>query len=69
MTTQWKLMLTNAICSLVQIILSKQKTEKFCVTNSKIEKLVGIKFDHKLSFDNDISELCKKASRNIHPLS
>ena len=62
-------MLTNAISSLVQIILSKQKTEKFCVTNSKIEKLVGIKFDHKLSFDNGISELCKKASRNIHPLS
>ena len=68
MITQWKLMLTNAICSLVQIILSKQKTEKF-LRNSNIEKLVGIKFDHKLSFDNDISELCKKASRNIHPLS
>ena len=33
----------------------------FDITNSKNEKLLGVKFDHKLSFDNHISELCKKA--------
>ena len=31
--------------------------------------LLGVKFDHKLSFNDHISELCKKASRKIHALS
>ena len=39
----------------------KIKTGHFDITNSKNEKLLGVKFDHKLSFDNHISELCKKA--------
>ena len=39
------------------------------ITNSKKEKLLGVKIDHKLSFDDHISELCKKASRRIHALS
>ena len=39
------------------------------ITNSKSEKLLRVKFDHKLSFDDHISELCKKANRNIHALS
>ena len=47
----------------------KIKIGNFDVTNSKCEKLLGVRFDHKLSFDDHISELCKKASRKIHPLS
>ena len=47
----------------------KIKIGNFDVTNSKCEKLLGVRFDHKFSFDDHISELCKKASRNIHPLS
>ena len=37
--------------------------------NSKSEKLLGVKFDHKFSLDDHISELCKKASRKVHTLS
>ena len=47
----------------------KIKIGNFDITNSKSEKLLGVKFDHKLSFDDHISELCKKASRKIHALS
>ena len=41
----------------------------FDITNSKSEKLLGVKFDHKLSFHDHISELSKKASRKIQALS
>ena len=34
-------------------------------TSSAYEKLLGVKFDHKLTFDDHISELCKEASRKI----
>ena len=47
----------------------KIKIGNFDITNNKSEKLLGIKFDHKLSFDDHISELCKKASGKIHALS
>ena len=46
----------------------KIKIGNFDITNSKSEKLLGVKFDHKLSFDDHISELYKKASRKIHAL-
>ena len=39
------------------------------ITNSKSEKLLGLKFDHKLSFGDEMSELCKKDCRKIHALS
>ena len=47
----------------------KIKIENFDITNSKSEKLLEVKFDNKLFFDDPISELCKKASRKIHALS
>ena len=47
----------------------KIKIGNFDITNCKSEKLLGVKFDHKLSFDGHTSELCKKASRKIHALS
>ena len=47
----------------------KIKIGNFYITNSKSEKLLGVKFDHKLSFDDHISKLCKKVSRKIHALS
>ena len=47
----------------------KMKIGNFDITNSKSEKLLGVKFDHKLSFDDHISKLCKTASRKIHALS
>ena len=47
----------------------KIKIQNFDITNSKSEKLLGVTFDHKLSFDDHVFELCKKASRNINALS
>ena len=47
----------------------KIKIGNFDIANSTSEKLLGVKFDHKLLFDYHISELCTKASRKIHALS
>ena len=44
------------------------KIGTFDVTRS-YQDILGVKFDHKLSFDDHISELCKKVSRKIHELS
>ena len=47
----------------------KIKIGNFDITYNEIEKLLGVKFDHKLCFDDHISELCMKASRKVHALS
>ena len=47
----------------------KIKIGNFDITNNRSEKLLAVKFDHKLSLDDHISKLCKKASRKIHTLS
>lgn len=47
----------------------KTKIVDFDITKSKIKKLLGVKFDQNFSFDDHISELCKKGSRKIHELS
>ena len=47
----------------------KLKIGHFDITNSKSENLLGVKCDHKLSFDDYISELCKRAIRKIYALS
>ena len=41
------------------------RIDNFDISNSKCEKLLGVKFDHKLSFD----ELCKNSSRKLHALA
>ena len=41
----------------------------FQIINSTEEKLLGIKFDSELSFENHVSSLCKKASRKLHALT
>ena len=40
----------------------------FQITNGTEEKLLGIKFDIKLSFENHVSSLCKKVSQKLHAL-
>ena len=35
------------------------------IANTKREKLSGVQFDSGLSFDYQISEICKKASRKV----
>ena len=37
------------------------KLENFDRKNSDIEKLLGVKLDHKLTFNSHISEFCKKS--------
>ena len=39
------------------------------MTNNIEEKLLGIKFDSKLSFENYISSICKKARQKLHALT
>ena len=57
------------------LILNDTKTdifmefEKFKIFNSNHEKLLGIKFDNKLSFTDHVSDLCSKASQKLHALS
>ena len=38
----------------------KMKIRHFDIANSRNEKLLGVKFNSKLTFDDHISELCKK---------
>ena len=42
------------------------KIGKFDVKISREEKLLGIKINIKLSFENHVSFLCKKASQKLH---
>ena len=37
----------------------------FKIDKSDTEKLLGVKFDKKLTFDDHISDICKKAGRKI----
>ena len=39
------------------------------VSNSKYEKLLGVKIDHELNFNEHVSSLCKKASQKLNVLS
>ena len=39
------------------------------VSNSKFEKLLGVKVDHELNFNEHASSLCKKASQKLNALS
>ena len=45
------------------------KTEDFIIKNSTKEKLLGLKFDSYLSFENHVTSLCKKASQKLHALA
>ena len=47
----------------------KIKIGDFEIENSKCEKLLGIRFDNRLTFDYYISGLCKKASKKINALA
>ena len=58
------LMTTNAVTSI--------NINGFQITNGTKKKLLGIKFDSKLSFKNHVSTMshvCKKASQKLHALT
>ena len=58
-------------CHLLVISCEKIKIEigDFETENSKCEKLLGVHFDNRLTFDYHISGLCKKASKKINALA
>ena len=39
------------------------------VSSSKYEKLLGVKIDHELNFNEHVSSLCNKASQKLNALS
>ena len=41
----------------------------FQITNSTKKKILRIKFDSKLSFENHVSSICNKASQKLHALT
>ena len=43
--------------------------DKFNIQNSNSEKLLGIKIDNKLTFDEHVSGICTKATQKLHALS
>ena len=43
--------------------------ENYNIQNSRCEKLLGIKFDNKLNFDEHVSTICSKASQKLHALA
>ena len=45
------------------------KIGDFNIVNSECEKLLGVKFDYKLTFNCHVSDLCKNASRKINALA
>ena len=45
------------------------KIGEFDVKDSREEKLLGLKIDAQLSFENHVYSLCKKASRKLHALA
>ena len=45
------------------------KILKFDVKNSREEKLLGVKIDTKLSFENHLFSLCKKASQKLRAIT
>ena len=43
--------------------------ENQMIDNSKYEKLLGMKFDYKLTFNVHIDDICKKAGLKLNALS
>ena len=45
------------------------KIGKFDLENSREKKLLGLKIDTKLFFENNVSPLCKKTSHTLHAVA
>ena len=66
-------MLTNATCQLPLTALFLRtfviNIYEFVINNSNEEKILGMKIDTRLSFENHVSSLCKQASQKLHALA
>ena len=45
------------------------RVREYDIKNSECEKLLGVKFDNKLTFEKHITDICRKASRKIYTLA
>ena len=45
------------------------RVSEYDIKNSECEKLLGVKFDNKLTFEKHITDICRKASRKIYALA
>ena len=45
------------------------EVDRFTIPNSKYEKLLGVTIDNKLTFNQHVTGLCKKASQKLHALA
>ena len=45
------------------------RVSEYDIKNSECEKLLGVKFDNKLTFEKQITDICRKASRKIYALA
>ena len=55
------------ICSTDDKVNITVENQKIC--NSPCEKLLGVRFDSKLTFDAHINDICKKASLKLNALA
>ena len=42
---------------------------EYDIKNSEYEKLLGVKFDNKLTFEKHITDICRKTSRKTYALA
>ena len=45
------------------------RVSEYDIKNSECEKLLGVKFDNKLTFEKHITDICRKASKKIYALA
>ena len=45
------------------------RVTEYDIKNSECEKLLGVKFDNKLTFEKQITDACRNASRRIYALA
>ena len=48
------------------LISSSEAMSEYDIKNSECEKLLGVKFDNKLTFEEHITDVCRKTSRKIY---
>ena len=45
------------------------RVSEYDIKNSECEKLLGVEFDNKLTFEKHVTDICRKASRKIYALA
>ena len=64
---KWKMIFNTCKCKVLQVTLSNLKPTSYFLYNSQLStvshaKYLGVQLDSKLSFNNHITTICKKAN-------